>query len=34
MVGALYQEASQIDVAGLRDPKLRIAVARLTASRS
>lgn len=32
MVGALNQETSQIDVARLRDPELRIAIARLTAS--
>jgi hypothetical protein len=32
MVGALNQETSQIDVAGLRDPELRIAISRLTAS--
>jgi hypothetical protein len=32
MVGALNQETSQIDVAGLRDPELRIAISGLTAS--
>jgi hypothetical protein len=32
MVGALDEEASQVDVAGLRDPELRIAIARLTPS--
>ena len=34
MVGTLDQQASEIDVAGLRDAELRIAVSGLTASRS
>src|SRR5277367_1307953 len=34
MVGTLDQQASQVDVAGLGDAELRIAIARLTASGS
>jgi hypothetical protein len=32
MVRALDQKTSQVDVAGLGDPELRIAISRLTAS--
>src|SRR5258708_37112346 len=34
MAGTLDQQTSQIDVAGLSDAELRIAISRLTASRS